>query len=356
MRVPGCVIIQLMYDVISVGRATLDVFIKSKQIKTVRDPEHLRSKNFATGEAECLPLGGKLEIPPPVFAIGGGGANSATTFARQELKSAAILSVGRDLVSQSIKNHLRQEGIRPLLTEDKKHGTAYSVVLLAQGGERTILHYPGASSYLNKGDISWPGLRAGWFYLAPGDIPLGLVLELARAGRKNRGLIAINPSDHYLKMGADKLKPLLSLAEVVVVNREEAAFLTKADYRDEKEIFRRLDKMIGGLAVMTDGPRGALASDGRNIYSAPKFKYKGVADRTGAGDAFGSGFVAGLVRRQSAPPFSPEDIVFSLTLGSANATSVVEQVGAQAGILTRSGFDRSARWRKLKIQVDKIKQ
>jgi sugar/nucleoside kinase (ribokinase family) len=103
--------------------------------------------------------------------------------------------------------------------------------------------------------------------------------------------------------------------------------------------------LIDGIAVMTDGARGAIVSDGRYIYRAGIFKEKKLVDRTGAGDAFGSGFVAGFILKK--------DIHFALRLASANATSVVEKIGAQAGILRRKDFNL-ARWQYLDLDVEPL--
>ena len=66
-----------------------------------------------------------------------------------------------------------------------------------------------------------------------------------------------------------------------------------------------------------------------------------MVDRTGAGDAFGSGFVAGLIQASR--------IEYAIRLGSANATSVVEYVGAKKGIVTKNDFEKSSRWKNFKI-------
>jgi len=102
---------------------------------------------------------------------------------------------------------------------------------------------------------------------------------------------------------------------------------------------------VPGIAVVTDGPRGAYASDGRYLYRAGVFKERKLVDRTGAGDAFGSGFIAGLMQKH--------DVHHALRLAAANATSVVEQIGAQGGILTKRDF-AGARWRYLDLEVEPL--
>src|SRR3989344_915666 len=133
--------------------------------------------------------------------------------------------------------------------------------------------------------------------------------------RRKKAKIAMDPSKYYLNLGARRLRPILRELDVITLNREEAAYLTGVPYGNERAIFKKFDTLVKGIAVMHDGP--------------------------GGGDAFGSGFVAGLARIQ--------DIGYAIRLGSANATSVVEAIGAQAGILTKRRFESEPRWRRLAI-------
>ncbi|MEK7627405.1 MAG: PfkB family carbohydrate kinase, partial [Patescibacteria group bacterium] len=108
-------------------------------------------------------------------------------------------------------------------------------------------------------------------------------------------------------------------------------------------------------AVMTDGPNGVWVSDGKIIYKSGIYKEKKIVDRTGAGDAFGSGFLAGLLRKSEVgvKTFSPEAIEYAIKLGSANATSVVEHIGAKNIILTQEDF-KDKRWDNLEIKRENI--
>ena len=109
-----------------------------------------------------------------------------------------------------------------------------------------------------------------------------------------------------------------------------------------------------GIVAVTGGPKGVTVSDGKHIYKAGIFKEQSVADRTGAGDSFGSGFIAGLMRKEKEKEFSVEEIQYAIRLASANATSVVERIGATEGTLTREQFANDLRWAKLDIEVQKL--
>ncbi|MEK7212146.1 MAG: carbohydrate kinase family protein [Patescibacteria group bacterium] len=344
-----------MLDVLTIGTATRDVFLRSPFFKVVRDPKHLRKIGFPTGEAQCFALGAKIQLEAPVFAVGGVAANSAVTFARQGFRAGALIGIGRDENGRAALAHLTKEGVKVFPVTSRSKMTGYSVILLSPDGERTILHHRGASQDIKAG---LPRLRCRWAYIGPAGIPLGVMLKIVGRLEKNKVKIAMNPSSEYLKLGAKKLKPLLSKLDVIMVNREEAAYLTGMPYDNERRIFRKFDEWVKGIAVMTEGEKGVLVSDGKRIYRAGIFREKKVADRTGAGDAFGSGFVSGLIRRQwsmvKGQRLSEEDIKYAIRLGSANATSVVEQVGAQAGILRRRQSE-SPRWQNLPVKITGLK-
>lgn len=296
-----------------------------------------------------------MEIPEPTITVGGGAANAAITFARQGFRTGALLKIGRDEAGEAVIKTLKKDKalVLPLFSSDK--GTAYSVILLSPTGERTILNYRGASEEMQKGEVPFKKLKAKWAYVVPGRIPFS-VISLIVAHLKSQGAkIAMNPSRHYIELGSKQLKPILSRLDVLLVNREEASYLTGVKYEDEQKIFRKLDELVDGIAVMTDGPKGVWVSDGDCLFSAGIYKEKKLMDRTGAGDAFGSGFVAGLARwAMPGARFSEAAIEYAIRLGSANATSVVESIGAEGGILKRANFENNRRWKKLSLKVRNI--
>ncbi|MBI3588842.1 MAG: carbohydrate kinase family protein, partial [Candidatus Liptonbacteria bacterium] len=220
----------------------------------------------------------------------------------------------------------------------------------------------GVSQSFTKKDLSGRSFDFDAAYMAPGHIPLMLIKEIISKLKRKKCFVAMNPSGFYLKMGVEKLRPILKNLDLIILNREEGAALTGRKYKDEKGIFRKFDEMVSGLAVMTDGPKGVMVSDGNKICRAGIYKEKKLVDRTGAGDAFGSGFVAGLLQNVKiknkseklqfkVKNFREEDIIRGIKLGSANATSNVEEVGAQSGILTKRQFKTQARWKNLPVKV-----
>ena len=79
--------------------------------------------------------------------------------------------------------------------------------------------------------------------------------------------------------------------------------------------------------MITDGPKGAYASDGQSRFKMPPYPDPAPPfERTGAGDAFSSAFVAALIKGSN--------IEGALQWAPINSMSVVQKVGAQAGLLS----------------------
>lgn len=342
-----------MFDIVTIGTATRDVFVKSKDFHI--DPDH----HVLGGKALVMPLGAKLEVSDIFFSTGGGATNTAVTFARQGFKTACVVSVGRDISGDAVVHDLKQEKVRTDFIARSKNPTGYSLLLEHTSGERTVLVHRGASEDLSFKNISMHRLATKWMYCSSLAGNLELLSKLVRFAGKNRIRVAYNPGGKELKQ-RDKLLPLLKYIDIVVANREEASLITGISFEQELKIFNVWDKMSPGINVMTDARNGVTVSDGKYLYRAGIYPEKQIVDRTGAGDAFSSGFTAGIVweiarcRVTSPDKLMPESIEYAIRLGSANATSKVEGMGAKFGLLTREQFERNSRWRKLHIERSKI--
>lgn len=331
-----------MLDVITLGTITNDLFLESKQFKPFHDSDFPK-KDFPTGNAECFALGSKIYIDSLSQYIGGDAANAAITFARQGLQTGFIGKLGTDAHTKSVQSYFKKEKVKLLSKTLSKKQTDTSIILLSPTGERTILVSRGASNDFLPKDI--PNVKAKWWYIAPGKISSSIILNLVKKIKKEHGKIAFNPSGYYIEHEIDVLKEICKSSDIVIVNREEGSKITGKSYEKIKDIFKAFDALVLGIAVLTDGSNGAFVSDGHMLYKAISFKEKQLADRTGAGDAFGSGFVAGFIQKN--------DIGYALRLACANATSVVEHIGAQQGILLRKEF-LAPRWKFVDMDVESL--
>jgi ribokinase len=273
-----------------------------------------------------VPLGSKMKMESIFFAMGGTGTNAAVTFARQGLKVTYLGLIGKDCSGQMVKDELSSQGVfLDLLKETDKWPTAYSVILSLPEVGRSILKKLGACHQITEGDIPFEKIKTKWIYAGSlsGEAYkiLGPLFDFAA---KNKIKIAANPvGQSQLSEGLDNTRSLLDKMDILIVNQEEAARLTDLDFEKEKEIFEKLDQWVDGIVVMTKGPKGVTVSDGQYLYSAG-IPESDLVDRTGAGDAFGSAFVAGYMEKQ--------DIAYAIQLATANATAVLQEMGAAKGL------------------------
>ncbi|HNW96223.1 MAG TPA: carbohydrate kinase family protein [Candidatus Paceibacterota bacterium] len=342
-----------MKDVLVIGSATRDLFFEGVPFVEVK------TNKFKVGKGIALPYAGKVKVPKITFTIGGGGANVAVTFARQGYDTTCISCVGDDGSGREIIDKLINEKIDAKYFQiSKKDITAYSTIFLDNKGERTILSHKGAGDEISEKEIPWGGkIKANWMYLSSLAGNKNLLMKAVNFAAKNKMFLATNPGMGELKNF--RLMPrLLKRFDVFVLNQEEASYLADVPYKDEKKLFRRLDDLIEGLVVMTKGPKGLTISDGKHMWQVGTYKEKKVVDRTGAGDSFASGFVSAFVGKKlkkvgNRSVFEEKDIEEAIKLGSANATSVVEHVGAQTGILRKDDF-KDKRWDDLSIKKIEI--
>ena len=305
-----------MVKILSIGAAVQDVFLShSPELKPVA--EKTADELFLKIE-----LGSKNDVNNIDFSTGGGATNGAVTFARQGLESEFMGTIGHDPAGAAVLEALDKEGIdTSKVSYSDKHHTGYSVVLLASTGERSFLTYRGASTHYDIKNFDLDGSDADWLYVSSmaGNVD---ILDKIFTQAKLLGIkIFFNPGKGELKQ-TEKLKALLEDVDVLSVNKEEAQQIV--DGENPEELIRRLIHYAPTI-IISDGPNGVTASDGKTIVRAGMYEDVKVIDRTGAGDAFGSGFLSHWAKGKSLK----DAIVF----GSANSTSVVTKIGAKAGIL-----------------------
>jgi len=322
-----------MFDIITFGSATQDINLKSKAFKVMKD-----DKDSVTGEGICLALGSKIDVEGIKFTTGGGGTNVAATFAKQGLKTAFCGVVGDDPAGKQVLDELKRLKVdTSLVLKTKEKATNYSVIISSEGEDRTILAYRGASDLLDKNKIPWNKIKTKWIYLAPLSgllcLPAGRQAtpfeDIVNFAFENKIKIAVNPGNSQLSLPEEDLQRILKKIDILVLNQEEASFLTKISFREEAEIFKKIDQMCPGVAIMTKGGEGVVASDGKYLYSALPDPERKIVDTTGAGDSFSAGFLSDYIKYNG-------DIEKGIQLGLANSEANLREVGAKTGILSKN--------------------
>jgi ribokinase len=324
-----------MLDMISIGDATLDVFLQLNEqdadVKcTVKEQECVICFNYA----DKIPVESVIKIP-----AAGNGSNAAVGAARLGLKSAIFSIVGDDSVGREIVATWKKEKVSTRhVTLDKKRGTNYSTVLNYRG-ERTILVFHEKRSYRFPKDLP----AAKWVYytsLGKGSEVMhkSLLAYLKRTGAK----LCFQPGTHQLKLGAAAIQPLIAASEVTVVNKEEAERLVGETINDMRELLTRLHRLGCRTAVITDGLNGSFAHDGQRFLKIGIFDTP-VLERTGCGDAFTTALVAALNQDL--------DLSDAMRWGTGNSASVIGAIGPQAGLLTAAQMKRMlARFKSVPVE------
>lgn len=309
-----------MVKICALGAASQDVFISGKGIHAQLDP---RTNEYMEEFSQDFKLGAKITVDTVQFATGGGATNAAVTFARQHIQSSFIGKIGNDIAAHGVLQELDKDNVNTQkVIYHESLGTQYSTVLLADNGERTILVYRGAANSHTPADYENVDFdEFDWLYISSFAGAMDALDVIFTRAKASGVKIAFNPGEAELN-DPDKLRGLLESVDVLVMNKEEAAKVVEG--QSSEELARHATHYVP-VVVVSDGPNGVVATDGKTVINAGMYDDVPVLDRTGAGDAFGSGFLAYYSQGHSLK----DSIIFA----SANSTSVVQKIGAKDGIL-----------------------
>lgn len=328
-----------MSDIITIGSATMDVFVECEDANIVSVRTINRKAEFMS-----YPYGSKIEISDFATQVGGGGVNTATNFANLGYKTSAIFKVGDDIYSRGIFKFFEDKNVNlSSVVQDKNDSTGFSIILTSFEGDRTVLAHRGANAHLKESEIDFEAIKnAKFLYIAPLNGESNKVLDdIVNFARENNTYVCFNAGSTGIKKGFNYLKGILESAQIVVMNKEEASMATgiqlRPDTRDEKfseqlihpdlkAMFNKLKVSDYQVIVITDGGAGAYAYNGKQYFYCPCFDGP-VTSTLGAGDAFASTFCASLQKFD-------KDIAKALVAASINSAGVVSQFGATAGLLT----------------------
>jgi ribokinase len=315
------------YDFVAIGDIVTDAFIKLKEAHVNCD---INKENCQI----CMRFGDKIPYQE-VFVLPavGNSPNAAVAAARLGLNSALVTNLGADSEGQAAQQALTDNKVATEFVTVHHHiKTNYHYVLWYED-ERTILvkheEYP----------YAWPNIAAPkWLYLSSlGGNSLEYHDAITNYLEQNPSVkLAFQPGTFQMKAGAERLQKLYQHTEIFFCNKEEAKRILAITENTEIEIKELLNKIrtLGPkIAVITDGPKGAYASDGTQTWFMPPYPdLKPPYERTGAGDAFSSTVTAALALGKTLPE--------ALTWGPINSMSVVQKVGAQEGLLDRASLEK----------------
>jgi ribokinase len=308
-------------DILSVGDIVTDAFIKLLDDQAVAYEDD-GNKWLA------MPFGAKIPFDhAEIIESVGNSPNAAVSFARQGLKSALVANVGgdahgRDMITALHTNKVDTRYVH--INPDKRSNYHY---VLWYKEERTILIKH------EEYDYHWPHFKPKelpkWVYFSSiSKNALDMHDDIAEWLADHPEIhFAFQPGTFQIDAGAERLKKLYEVTSVLLVNREEATKISGGNHDDLHQLLDQLHALGPHIVVITNGPDGAYASDGQKRLKMPPYPDPAPPfERTGAGDAFSSTFVAALAKGNT--------IEGALQRAPINSMSVVQKVGAQAGLLT----------------------
>jgi sugar/nucleoside kinase (ribokinase family) len=321
---------QKQLDVLSVGDVVIDAFIKllDDEEKLIKDGD---------GFDLAIPFGTKIPFDhADVVPAVGNASNASVAFARLGLRSGLVSNIGNDDNGRQILARLAEEKVDDRfvhINPGKKSNYHY---VLWYKDDRTILIKH------EEYDYHWPRFRIidipGWVYFSSiSEHAMDYHDEISAWLEAHPTVkLAFQPGTFQIEAGTKRLKKIYEHSEVLAVNREEATEISHGDHHDIHDLFDKLHALGPKIVVISDGHAGAYASDGSQRYKMPIYPDpKAPYDRTGAGDAFTSTFVAALAKGA--------DIQGALLWAPVNSMSVVQKVGAQAGLLTEKELEKYLR-------------
>ncbi|MFA6414684.1 MAG: carbohydrate kinase family protein [Candidatus Paceibacterota bacterium] len=311
-------------DFIAIGDTTVDEFIKLKEAHVSCDINH-ENCTISMKWGDKIPYDSSTLVP----AVGNA-ANAAVAAARLGLSSAFVSNVGNDQFGRDILATFVREGVdtRYIAVNDGIP-TNHHYVLMYEA-ERTILIRHEVYPYLIPEGFVPPK----WIYLSSvGEHSVEFHTELAAwLAAHQRVKLAFQPGTFQISMGREQLAALYARTELVACNKEEAERILGVGESEIKTLLTEMRALGPKIVLITDGPNGAYAYDGTAMLKVPMYPDPSPPiSRTGAGDAMTSTFVVALALGKS--------LTEALLWGPVNSMAVVQEVGAQKGLLSREKLE-----------------
>jgi sugar/nucleoside kinase (ribokinase family) len=310
-------------DLLSIGDASMDIYITPSESESLSQMDDKES--FI-----CFAFGGKIPVKSAELSVGGNAANNAVGVTRLGVKTGLVLTLGDDIFGNQVQEKLNVEKVDTTYVIKQPGISSNFSVVVNYSGERTIFSYNVPKSY--EYPVNLP--VTPWMYLTSmGDTFKPFYNHITDFLRTKTTIkLAFNPGSRQIKAGVNEIADILKLTEVLFVNREEAEKLTNfgQSLGKEKELLQALTALGPRIPIITDGVKGSFAFDGKKYIKVGVLPVDAY-ERTGAGDAFGSGTLAGIIKRKP--------LEEALLWGTSNSASVIGYVGPQRGLIKENEMD-----------------
>ena len=359
--------------VLTVGGATQDTFLHFDGGNSMQLVQNMDQHSYL-----LLESGEKIEIQNLSIFTGGGATNSAASFKLLGFDVAAYLPVADDEAGKLVLADLTARGIdTSQVAHTTTHPTGVSFIVKAHELDRTILVHRGANGHMDSASIPLEAIAAAdQLYLTSlGGTSSALLKPIVAHAKQHNVPVAVNPGSGQLSDGVQALKECLSSIDTLIMNGAEAKqfmiALVESDdvykrtlmsgYKGKycpidtdmaepcllqyptphedmrfstRKFFQEVLKLGPSTVVITNGANGVYAARQDAIYFHQAVDTT-IVDTVGAGDAFGSTFVASLARG--------DELTAAMRFGILNSTSVIGKLGAKDGLSTFEQLERASK-------------
>lgn len=306
-----------MDDIITIGSALVDIFISSKDF-------HLKKEGSALWL--CEKYDAKIAVDNFKVTTGGGGSNTAVGFSRMGFTTSIVAELGVDAWSELLLSDFKKEQVDPsLLVLERQEATGGSVILSSPDGGRTVMVHRGAASMLDAKDIPDHALiNSRWLHLSSISGQQSALQKIFSLVSQYQKQFSWNPGSAEIKLLNEGQLNLTGIKVTVL-------FVNQGEWESLATVQEQLHRQCVQIVVTNSDRGGSVYQSGQlhHQYTGAKVE---VVDGTGAGDSFAVGYVTAIL--------NGVNIRHQADWGKKNAASVIAQVGAKAGLLTKEELDK----------------
>lgn len=274
-----------MYDLISLGTVTIDMYFKGESL-TVE------------GDRFELAIGGKYFTDTFYEGLGGGATNVAIGAKKQGLHVGLAATIGESVFKKVIVHKLNELNVDHSLCIYQEDYNNISAVLVAPSGDRSIINYRsrhqeffdamGTLDHLKK-------TKAVYLANMP-NFSLERKADLLHFFKDHNITTFSNLGVSDCRKSFRDIRHFLRSVDVLIINAHEFAEMVRKPYEEInfKEYIK--EQYLGAFPhlalIITDGIKGSHGYFNDKVYVQRPFKPEKVVDATGAGDAYTAGFIA----------------------------------------------------------------
>jgi ribokinase len=247
---------------------------------------------------------GEAQIEEFALLPGGSAANTIYGLAKLGVKTGFIGIVGNDEESELLLESFQSVGVDTSQIRVRRGSRTGSVLCLSDKQEKRALYtMPAANSLLSEEDINLAYVnQAKFLHLSSFAGGKGFKIQINLMNKIDSSVkVSFAPGSIYAAKGIQALAPILQRSYVLFINQNEMRKLTGKDISAGARVCLeqgcRIVAVTLGEGICVRGEKIACyIYEGGDKYEVEAGTTFAVKDTTGAGDAFGAGFLFGLLR------------------------------------------------------------